>query len=148
MKLLKLIMLLALGASESAFAQEHAACNSLTYAYEDHAPDELRMIAASCDSKPVANLYYNRAHHSELVSEAAILAGLIAYSDDANRLHLDAYRLYMALIEQMAPVWFSDPVARVNFLNHEYDRRNEIAHLRLRGYDRMADRLEKLTVTR
>ena len=70
------------------------------------------------------------------------------YSDDSNSVRIDSYSLYMALIEQMAPVWYPDASARVAFLNHEYDRRSEIARLRLRGYERVADQLEHTSSTR
>ena len=143
MKLVKLLMLLTLAASRTVLAQEHHACSDLIYHFDSHASEELRTIAASCKSKPIANLYYNRAYHAELVAEATSLAGLITYSDNSSRVRFMAYRLYMALLEQMAPIWYPDSAARVAFLNHEYDRRVEIAGLRLRGYDQVADHLER-----
>ena len=143
MKLVKLVMLLAQTASGAALAQEHAACNDHEYQYEMHTPGELRTIAASCKSTPIANLFYNRAYHYDLVSEATALAELIVYSDSSNAVRLASNRLYVALLEQMAPIWYPDWSERVAFLNREYDRRDEIARLRLRGYDHIADRLER-----
>lgn len=147
MKLVKLLMLLAQTASVTVLAQEHHACSNHDYHYEAHAPGELRTIAASCKSTPIANLYYNRAYHADLVSEATTLAGLIAYVDNSSSVDFEAYRLYMALLEQMAPIWYPDPGARVAFLNREYDRRDEIARLRLRGYENVADHLERNIIT-
>ena len=145
MKFVKLLVLVALTASGTARAQEHPACRNPAYEYQAHSPEELRGIAATCKSTPVAALYFNRAYHADLVSEAAALAGLIAYADDSSREGFVAYRLYMALLEQLAPVWFPDPAARTAFLNREYDHRVEIAGLRLLGYDHVADHLERNT---
>ena len=128
-------------------ADEHSACSDLDDEYQSHTPEELRFIAASCNSKPVANLYYNRAYHTDPVSEARIYARLIAYTDNSSNIRLEANRIYMALLEQMAPIWYQDSSTRVAFLNKEYDRHVEIATLRLQGYDRIADRLERNIIT-
>lgn len=146
MKFVKLLMLVTLTASGIARAQEHHACRNAVYEYHGHTSEELRTIAATCKSTPVANLYYNRAYHADLVSEAATLAGLIAYSDDSSRTRFEAYRLYIALLEQLAPIWYPDPAARIAFLNREYDHRVEIAGLRLLGYDHVADHIERSTI--
>jgi len=148
MKHIKLLMLLAMTASSTVLAQEHPACSNPAYHLEAHTPADLRDIAASCQSKSIATLFYNRAYHADMVQEAATLAGLIAYSDDRGKEQFDAYRLYMALLENMTPIWYPDSEARVAFLNREYDRRGEIARLRLRGYDHVADHLERTTMMR
>ena len=126
----------------SVFAEQHRACRDLDYPFGDHTPSERRAIAASCQSGPVARLYYHRARHADLVAEERTLARLIAYSPPASRYHFAAYEVYIALIEALAPVWYADPAARVEFLNAEYDHRGEVAELRLHGYDTLADRLE------
>ena len=146
MKLVKLLMLLTLLASAPALAQEHPACRNVAYHYETHTPEELRSIAKSCKTVPIANLYYNRAYHADLVTEATTLARLIAYSDNSSNVHFEAYRLYMALLEQMAAIWYPDSADRVAFLNREYDQRVEIAGLRLRGYDHVAEHLERTII--
>ncbi len=85
MKLVKLLMLLALTASKFVHAQEHPACSNLEYHYEDHASEQLRTIAAFCNSTSIAYLYYNRAHHTDLILEATMLSGLISYSSSTFR---------------------------------------------------------------
>ncbi|UCB54895.1 MAG: hypothetical protein JSW45_13330 [Thiotrichales bacterium] len=142
MKLVKLLMLPALPASGAALAQEHPACRNIAYHYEAHISDEPRSMANSCPSTSIANLHYIRVYHPDLVTEATALAGLISYSDNSSNVHFEAYRLYIALHEQMAPIGYPDSAARVALLNREYDRRVEIASLRLRGYDQVADHLE------
>ena len=147
MKPVQLLMLVSLTASGAVRAGEHPACSDPDYTYQAHTSAELRTIAASCKSTPIANLYYNRAYYADLVSEATTLAELIAYSDNSSSVNLEAGRLYMALLEQMAPIWYPDSATRAAFLNREYDHHAEIAALRLQGYDRMADRLERNIVT-
>ncbi len=147
MKPVQLLIVLFLTTSGPLHADGHPACSDPDYPYHARTSSELRTIAASCKSAPVANLYYNRAYYAELVSEATTLAELIAYYDNSSSVHLEASRLYMTLLEQLAPVWYPDPATRVAFLNREYDHHAEIAALRLKGYDRMADRLERSIVT-
>ncbi|MGD8497260.1 MAG: hypothetical protein PVG82_00040 [Chromatiales bacterium] len=148
MKLGHLLIILTLAASGVALAQEHPACSDLDYRYETHSSKGLRTIAASCGIPAIANLYYNRAYHADLVAEGTTLAGLIAHSPNRSGARFESYRLYMAMVEQLAPTWYPDTSERVRFLNREYDRRGEIARLRLRGYDHLADRLEREAVTR
>ncbi len=148
MKIDKLLIALALTVSGSALAQEHPACSKLDYHLEPYDSTLLRAIAASCKSESIANLYYNRAYHADLVIEGTTLAELDVYSREGNVAHFDRYRLYMALLEQMAPIWYEDSAERASLLNREYDRSNEVARLRLRGYDHAADKLEHKTVSR
>jgi hypothetical protein len=135
----------ALTASTGAFAQEHPACRDIDYAYQDHSSASLRAIAASCRYRDVAYLYYNRAYHADLLARADSLSSLIPYSGREREKQYDmvSYRYYMAMVESLSSLWFKDPVSRLRFLNLEYDRRSEIAELRLKGYDHIADRLER-----
>jgi hypothetical protein len=124
-------------------AQEHAACNNLVYDFPMYSAKQLRDIAATCQSNQISHLYYNRAYHVDLLKEGEILSQIDAlYSRDLTQ-HIEAYRFYIALIEAFAPMWYEDPEARAAFLNQEYDRRGEVAELRLHGYDRIADLKEK-----
>ena len=142
MKLVTLFLAWALFGGNTAFAAEHRACRELDHPYTDRTPAETRAIAASCRHRPVATLYYHRARHADLVAEESTLARLIPYSPRVSRYHFASYKIYIALIEALAPVWYADPSARAEFLNAEYDYRGEAAELRLHGYDTLADRLE------
>jgi len=142
MSLVRYLILLAATASGSVLAQEHTACSDFEYGYQVHSPDELRRLAASCKSASVANLYYNRAYHADMVHEAIVLSGLIDFTDSSSQVRFEAYRMYMAMLEQLVPLWYPSPESRAAFLNREYDKSGEIAALRLRGYDQMADHLE------
>jgi hypothetical protein len=88
-------------------------------------------------------LFYNRAYHSDLLEEGKTLSNLISYFGQDIKRHFEAYRLYIALIEQFAPYWYPDATERAAFLNTEYDRRGEVVELRLHGYDRLADLKEQ-----
>ncbi len=124
-------------------AQEHEACLDLNYDYQKLSAKQLRAIAATCQSAPISQLYYNRAYHVDLLKEGETMSQIDAwYSRDLTR-YIEAYRFYIALIEAFAPGWYTDAEARAAFLNQEYDRRGEVAELRLHGYDRLADVKEK-----
>lgn len=135
-------VILALGC-QWAYASEHIACRDLDYFYRLHTADELRDIAASCHSKAIAVLYYNRAHHNDLLIEAETLSKLISGNRDFKPQSLVTYRVYIELIEQFAPIWFSDLALRAQFLNSEYSKYTEIMELNLRGYHNLANRLEQ-----
>ena len=87
----------------------------------------------------MARLYYNRAYHAELLQEGEALSRIVSVSGRETTRHLQAYRLYMALLEAFARNWNRNIQDRAAFLNREYDRRSEVVELRLHGYDRLAD---------
>ena len=120
-------------------AQENKACRMPDYDYQSQSTMQLRAIAASCHSEQVARLYYNRAYHAELLQEGEALSRIVSVSGRETTRHLQAYRLYMALLEAFARNWNRNIQDRAAFLNREYDRRSEVVELRLHGYDRLAD---------
>lgn len=72
---------------------------------------------------------------------------MTTWSRDGNNPDLETYQIYIGLIEAFAATLYPDPVERLNFLTQEYSRQIEIAELRLRGYDNLADRMERDTLT-
>lgn len=48
----------------------------------------------------------------------------------------------MALVELMAEQMIEESDARVKLLNHQYARLNDLFELRIKGFDRLADRKE------
>jgi hypothetical protein len=129
-------------------AEEHAACWDMDYQFEKHSPQELRRIAASCRSALVSTLYSQRAEHADLVEEHKLLSNMAIQSRGGTNPDLETYRIYIGLIEAFAANLYPDPVERLYFLTEEYSRQIEIAELRLRGYDNLADRMERETLTR
>lgn len=134
-----------------ASAAEDPACRNIDYSYTGHTAKELRAIAASCEQQDIAKLYYNRAYHSDLVEEARIKDNILTFSISDNSVlssrqsshDLEAYRLYIRFIEELAPIWFPKAEDRIAFLNAEYDYQGELAQLRLRGYEKIADNIER-----
>lgn len=127
----------------SALAGAESSCSDTAAPFEQLSSDELVSIAAACESEALKQLFYNRAHHQELIEETHQYSRLIPYSKRDSSQHLYGYRFYIAMIEAMAPVWYPDAKARIRFLNTEYEYCNEIVELRLQGYDNLADRLER-----
>jgi len=134
--------LLLLGLLSAEVSAVNAACRDLGVDYLVLPVSEIRALARSCEGTKLADLYYRRAYHMELLARNSPRVGsLIVYG--GRRSSLEDYRLYIALLEDMAPIWFPDPDQRIEFLRGEYDHRGDIIELRLRGLDRLADRLEK-----
>lgn len=117
-------------------------CEDIGLAYLELGPSEVRALARDCDVAALADLYYRRAYHLEFLQRGAQYESMVILYG-GQRPWLPNYRLYIALIEAMAPQWFTDAGARIDFLRGEYERKGEIAELRLRGMDHMADRLER-----
>lgn len=119
-----------------------AQCPDLGVAYLERPSSEIRELAQSCTDKPLADLYYKRAYHLEFLERSTNREEMVIVYG-SQRSWLSSYRMYIALIEALSEHWFSNPQARIEFLRDEYERRGEIAELRLRGMDRLADRLER-----
>lgn len=132
-----------LASANPVFAGDEARCLKLDDSPQLQSSAELRSIAASCPIPDISYLYYQRAYHADLVHEGQALSGLIPHGRHADRYDFESYRMYMAMIEMLAKDWYPDIQERVKFLNAEYDRRGEIAELRLHGYHRAANQLER-----
>ena len=129
-------------------ADEHAACNTVTYDWYDHSADEMRHIASTCESGHFSELNFHRACFIDLVNEGAATAGLIDYVRTENRANFSAYKFHMMLAEHVARHLYPTRIGQLLFLNGEYEVNNEIAELRLRGYSNLADRLSALQTRR
>ena len=123
-------------------AEENPACAIPGSLFTEKSANELRSIAASCNAPNVARLFYNKAYHKDLLAEGKILARIDTINNQSGY-QITAYRLYIALVEELAPVYYPDINQRIDFLNQVYERRGEVVELRIRGYDKLADALEK-----
>ena len=106
-------------------------------------PAELRATAERCPPGPTADLWYNRAYHSDLLRRYRSAMELEVYraSDDARNYH--SYRIFIGLSEALARhARRSGDPENVVWLNSIYDRAGEVAEMRLKGYDLQADHLE------
>ena len=109
---------------------------------------ELRAIASNCSDSELARLYYNRAYHQDLLNEAEFLSQLISYRHNSAHQHMINYRLYIAMVELFARHSLPKLEVRAVYLNEIYDKYDEVAMLRIRGYDKTADNLEREIILR
>lgn len=143
MKMLRWIAVVGMVFSAVAAASQDPACEQLERTYQTYRASQLRAIAGTCYKKSVARLFYNRAYHRDLLSESQALSGIIIKNAEPTGYHVESYRLYIALVEELSFQWFPKADDRVAFLNEVYERRGEVIELRLHGYDKLADALDR-----
>jgi len=143
MKSLPLFAILLLIFTGTANATEKPACRDQENSYINSSASELREIAESCENKSMARLFYNRAYYKYVLSEGKSLSGIVLYNSESSDYQLTAYRLYIAMVEELAPLYYPKVQQRVDFLNTVYERGTEVVELRLKGNDRLADALER-----
>ena len=136
------------GYASVACAKNPTPCISQNIESVELTEQRYREIAATCDNDRLARLYYNRAYHQELLKEGVLFSRLVIQSDGTLQYHMDAYRLYIAMIEIFAQSQYPDLLVRAEILNNVYESRSEVIELRLQGYDRIADTLEKKLLLR
>ena len=129
-------------------ADEHPACTDTTHDWLSHNPERLREIARTCTAPRFAELNFHRAYYRDLVSESAATSTLIDYGRSEGRANFSAYTFHMLLTEQMARHYFPTTAGQLRFLINEYEKKNEIAELWLRGYNNLANRLSELQTRR
>ncbi|MGB5473859.1 MAG: hypothetical protein WBQ78_10330 [Gammaproteobacteria bacterium] len=136
------ILALWLAAAGTCCGDEHATCTDTDYDWHALATDALRTIAGNCRSGAFAELNYHRAYLQDLLGENAAVSGLISYPA-AREPNMESHAVHMLLLEQLAPLYYPSARERAAFLNAEYEIRNEIAELWLRGYGTLATRLSE-----
>jgi len=145
----KLLLCLSLCFSPNLFgAEEHPVCNDASHDWLRHTAERLRELAASCQSSRFSELNFHRAYYRDLVSESDAAAALIDYNRSEGRSNLRAYAFHMLLTEQMARHYFPTMAGQLSYLISEYEKKNEIAELWLRGYNNLANRLSELQTRR
>ena len=82
-------------------ADEDPACSTPDKTFLETGATELRQIAASCTDPGISRLFYNRAYNKDLLAEGKVLSTLETINDQSGYL-ITSYRLYIALIEEMA----------------------------------------------
>lgn len=138
---LSLLGLICLMSSGVLHADE--SCTGLKFSMNEQTPTQLRQIAAQCPSSSIADLYYHRAQYAELVRDNRVLQSLsIINTVSDSEKDAESYRMYIALVELMAEQMIPKQAERVAFLNQQYSQLNNLFELRMKGFDRIADRLE------
>lgn len=126
-------------------AQEHPACKDLVFIDLYGSTDELLLIANSCRAPAVSELYFNRAHHRQMLKEFEHFErSLMQLGERDNLAYIESYRIHIGLAEAFAAARLSlQDETVVRQLNRLYEESTEIAEMRFRGYDLIADRLER-----
>jgi hypothetical protein len=128
-----------------AVAEEHSVCQAEIGLNEHYTAEALLSIAATCRVPEVAELFFNRAHHLRMLEKyERFERSLLHFGDRDHRAYIEAYRIHIGLAEAFASerLQRQDRVA-LRHLNRIYDESAEIAEMRFRGYDLIADRLER-----
>lgn len=136
-----------LACAATAAAQSPAPnCSPAVLSGQQHSPELLRQAAPTCSSQSQTDLLYNRAYHAELLDRYRSILQLETYRGQEDARNYHAYRIFIALSEALAQsraLASAGDGQAVAWLNSVYDRASEIAELRLKGYDLIADRLER-----
>jgi hypothetical protein len=124
--------------------EEHVACQHPN-AYADYSASTLRLIAQSCKVSEVADLFYNRASHLRQLEKYVLFEQRLNNLGDRESIaYIDSYRIHIGLAEALLNKTLSpDATLTLSRLNQIYERSGEIAELRFRGYDLLANRLNK-----
>ncbi len=128
-----------------AVAEEHPACQTRIGLNAQHTAEALLAIAATCRVPEVAELFFNRAHHLRMLEKyERFERSLLHFGDRDHRAYIESYRIHIGLAEAFA----SERLQRqdrsaLRHLNRIYDESAEIAEMRFRGYDLIADRLQR-----
>jgi len=129
------------------FAQtdQHPACLDPGLDGTRYPTEFLYAVASSCQAEEVANLFYNRALHRQLLEKyQRFERSLLHFGNRDHLSYIESYRIYIGLAEAFSQrlIDRGDPAA-VRRLNRVYEQSGEIAEMRFRGYDLIADRLER-----
>jgi hypothetical protein len=122
-------------------AEEHVACQQ-PRAYQDYGVEALFTIANSCKVDRVADLFYNRAYHLRQVEKYfQFESSLNSQGSRDSTAYIHAYRIHIGLAEALLSKKLTpDSIQALDRLNRIYERSGEIAELRFRGYDLLANK--------
>jgi hypothetical protein len=125
-------------------ATEHAACKQ-PKAYQDYGVEALLTIAQSCAVDEVAALFYNRANHIRQVKKYFQFELSLNKQGNRDRMaYIHAYRIHIGLAEALLSTALTPDATQIlDRLNRIYEYSGEIAELRFRGYDLLANRQQE-----
>ena len=123
-------------------AAEHPACVRPEADFSKTSPSALRDIAATCENPEVERLFFNRAYARDLQADYHTYLKLIPFRwiDSQDHVNFNAYRMFLSLAEAFSIQLIDRQEQRITWLNRAYEQANEIAELRMKGNDRVADR--------
>ena len=124
-------------------AGEHPACSDIDYPYQHQPPEELHDIARSCAPGAVADLLYARARHAELMADHALMKRLERIQRSRSDWSTEEDQVFLSLVEVFSAQFDLPAAQRASVLTAAFEHLNELAELRLRGYDLQARRLRE-----
>jgi hypothetical protein len=125
------------------YAEPPSACDRPSLEDLEISAEQLCAIAETCKRPEVAKLYYKRAYLREILDEYDQFNAMIS-ADQTSQANFEAYRILIGLAEAFAAEALSKgDVDVLSRLSRTYDRYIEIAELRLKGYDLIANRMER-----
>lgn len=124
---------------------EPLACKDVPYDFSNHSSVELRTISQQCTQPEFRDLNLHRAYYKDLMADFNSFETL-DFDSPFMRLnphrHARAFRMFIHLVEAFGANTAESAAQRAAILNQVYERANEIAELRLKGYKSRADWLE------
>ena len=124
-------------------AEQHAACDKPNLQDLDRSAKRLHAIAETCERPEISRLFYKRAYMRELLDQYEQLNETISTNDESQASY-ETYRILIGLVEAFAGGALSGGDTRMlSRLSRTYDHYIEIAELRLKGYDLIANRMER-----
>lgn len=118
---------------------DHKDCSNPFANSSDDTPKLMRQVAENCGETAIANLFYNRAYHAELLQKFQVIHRLQSHQPNHDLTHYHTQRMFIALSEAFAQrAWEHGNEQAIRDLNRNYDRSIEIAEFQLKGYDMLA----------
>ncbi|MCW8945528.1 MAG: hypothetical protein OQL27_12205 [Sedimenticola sp.] len=123
----------------------HKDCNNPFSHSSDYTPKLMRQVAENCGETAIANLFYNRAYHAELLQKFQLINRLQSHKPNHDLTHYHTQRMFIALSEAFAKrAWERGEQQAITELNRNYDSSIEIAEYQLKGYDILAAQTNRL----
>ncbi|TVO77011.1 hypothetical protein [Sedimenticola selenatireducens] len=124
---------------------DHKDCNNPFSHSADYTPHLMRQVAENCGESAIANLFYNRAYHAELLQKFQVINRLQTHQPNSDQAHYQTQRIFIALSEAFARrAWERGEKTAIAQLNSHYDRSIEIAEYQLKGYNVLAARTQAI----
>lgn len=118
---------------------DHKECDNPFSHSADYTPQLMRQVAEHCGESAIANLFYNRAYHAELLQKFQVINQLQTHKPSNDRTHYQTQRMFIALSEAFARrAWEQGGKTAIAQLNSHYERSIEIAEYQLKGYNVLA----------
>ena len=118
-------------------------CNQAVSSGDPEVLGQLSAILLHCAHPGLTRLHHNRTQLIELMHDFNSLNRAVS-ADKSAQANYEAYRIFIALAESFAvQAMAAGDLTALDRLNETYRRYIELTELRLKGYDLIANRLER-----